>query len=167
MGRMHSKGKGMSASAIPYSRNAPSWFKLTPDAVVEQIIKYARKGLTPSQIGVLLRDSHGVSQVKVATGNKILRILKSNERPCPRDSRGSLPPYQEGCVCAKAPRQEPKGRRLQVPTHSHRVSNPPTCPILQVCWCSAPHLEVRVRHCFRSCQLECLVVVLYIKMKMH
>ncbi|KAG5362167.1 40S ribosomal protein [Yarrowia sp. C11] len=78
MGRMHSKGKGMSASAIPYSRNAPSWFKLTPDDVVEQIIKYARKGLTPSQIGVLLRDSHGVSQVKVATGNKILRILKSN-----------------------------------------------------------------------------------------
>lgn len=68
----------MSASALPYSRNAPSWFKLTPDAVVEQIIKYARKGLTPSQIGVLLRDSHGVSQVKVATGNKILRILKSN-----------------------------------------------------------------------------------------
>lgn len=78
MGRMHSKGKGMSASAIPYSRRSPAWFKLTPESVVEQIIKYARKGLSPSQIGVVLRDSHGVSQVKVATGNKILRILKSN-----------------------------------------------------------------------------------------
>lgn len=78
MGRLHSKGKGISSSATPYSRQAPSWLKLTPDSVVEQIIKNARKGLTPSQIGVILRDSHGVSQVKVVTGNKILRILKSN-----------------------------------------------------------------------------------------
>jgi len=28
-------------------------------------------------IGVILRDSHGVSQVKIVTGNKILRILKA------------------------------------------------------------------------------------------
>ncbi|AET41133.1 40S ribosomal protein uS15 Ecym_7295 [Eremothecium cymbalariae DBVPG len=76
MGRMHSKG--MSSSAIPYSRNAPAWFKGSANSVVEQIIKYARKGLTPSQIGVLLRDAHGVTQAKVVTGNKILRVLKSN-----------------------------------------------------------------------------------------
>ena len=37
----------------------------------------AKKGVTPSQIGVLLRDSHGVAQVRSVTGNKILRILKS------------------------------------------------------------------------------------------
>jgi len=78
MGRMHSTGKGMSDSAIPYSRKTPSWFKLSTEEVEEQIIKYARKGLTPSAIGVVLRDSHGVPQVKFATGNKILRILKSN-----------------------------------------------------------------------------------------
>ncbi|KAI7796016.1 multidrug and toxin extrusion protein 1 [Triplophysa rosa] len=39
--------------------------------------KLAKKGLTPSQIGVILRDSHGVSPVRFVTGNKILRILKS------------------------------------------------------------------------------------------
>ncbi|CAH6723439.1 40S ribosomal protein S13 [[Candida] jaroonii] len=78
MGRMHSSGKGMSSSATPYSRNVPSWFKLSADEVVEQAIKYARKGLTPSQIGVLLRDAHGVTSSKVVTGNKVLRILKSN-----------------------------------------------------------------------------------------
>ena len=27
-------------------------------------------------LGVILRDSHGISQVKIVTGNKILRILK-------------------------------------------------------------------------------------------
>lgn len=78
MGRMHSSGKGISASAIPYSRKTPSWFNSTPEEVKEQIIKYARKGLTPAAIGTVLRDSHGVPQVKVATGNKILRILKSS-----------------------------------------------------------------------------------------
>jgi len=37
----------------------------------------AKKGLTPSQIGVMLRDSYGVAQVRFVTGNKILRILKA------------------------------------------------------------------------------------------
>ncbi|KAF3162653.1 ribosomal 40S subunit protein S13 [Orbilia javanica] len=78
MGRLHSKGKGISSSAIPYSRTAPTWFKTAPDQIIDQICKLARKGATPSQIGVVLRDSHGVAQVKVVTGNKILRILKSN-----------------------------------------------------------------------------------------
>jgi len=78
MGRLHSKGKGISSSTIPYTRSAPAWLKTTPDQVVDQICKLARKGATPSQIGVVLRDSHGVAQVKVVTGNKILRILKSN-----------------------------------------------------------------------------------------
>ncbi|KAF5700406.1 pre-mRNA splicing factor [Fusarium globosum] len=78
MGRLHSKGKGISASALPYSRSAPAWLKTTPEQVVEQIAKLARKGATPSQIGVVLRDSHGIAQVKLVTGNRILRILKSN-----------------------------------------------------------------------------------------
>ncbi|KAK9447607.1 40S ribosomal protein uS15 [Limtongia smithiae] len=78
MGRMHSKGKGISSSATPYSRHPPSWMKLTPEDIVDLIVKNARKGLSPSQIGVVLRDSHGVPQIKVVTGNKILRILKSN-----------------------------------------------------------------------------------------
>ncbi len=68
MGRLHSKGKGISSSATPYSRNPPAWLKTTPEQVVEQICKLAKKGATPSQIGVVLRDSHGVAQVKVVTG---------------------------------------------------------------------------------------------------
>ncbi|KAI1470202.1 40S ribosomal protein S13 [Daldinia caldariorum] len=78
MGRLHSKGKGISASALPYSRNPPAWLKTTPSQVEEQICRLARKGATPSQIGVVLRDSHGIAQVRFVTGNKILRILKSN-----------------------------------------------------------------------------------------
>jgi hypothetical protein len=68
MGRLHSNGKGISASAIPYSRTPPAWLKTTPEQVVDQICKLAKKGATPSQIGVVLRDSHGIAQVKVVTG---------------------------------------------------------------------------------------------------
>jgi hypothetical protein len=64
MGRLHSNGKGISASAIPYSRNPPAWLKTTPEQVVEQIQKLAKKGATPSQIGEILRDSHGIAQTK-------------------------------------------------------------------------------------------------------
>ncbi|MCO5552377.1 hypothetical protein L7F22_005888 [Adiantum nelumboides] len=77
MGRMHSKGKGISSSALPYRRTPPSWLKTTPEEVCNQIFKLARKGLTPSQIGVQLRDSQGIAQLRFVTGNKILRILKS------------------------------------------------------------------------------------------
>lgn len=46
--------------------------------VEENISKFAKKGLTPSQIGVILREFHGIAQVKNITGSKILRILKAN-----------------------------------------------------------------------------------------
>mmetsp|Transcript_12259 Transcript_12259/g.18308 ORF Transcript_12259/g.18308 Transcript_12259/m.18308 type:complete len:152 (+) Transcript_12259:54-509(+) len=78
MGRMHGKGRGISQSVIPYNRNAPNWLKLTPNQVEERVCKLARKGLTPAQIGIYLRDNFGVGQVKNVTGKKVLRILKSN-----------------------------------------------------------------------------------------
>jgi len=77
MGRMHAPGKGISQSALPYRRSLPTWLKLSSEDVKEQIYKLAKKGLTPSQIGVILRDSHGVAQVKFVTGTKVLRILKA------------------------------------------------------------------------------------------
>uniref|UniRef100_H2YQQ6 Small ribosomal subunit protein uS15 n=1 Tax=Ciona savignyi TaxID=51511 RepID=H2YQQ6_CIOSA len=77
MGRMHAPGKGLSASALPYRRSVPTWLKLGADDVREQIYKLAKKGLRPSQIGVILRDSHGVAQVRFVTGNQVLRVLKA------------------------------------------------------------------------------------------
>ncbi|CAD5192312.1 unnamed protein product [Musa acuminata subsp. malaccensis] len=78
MGRMHSRGKGISSSALPYKRTPPSWLKISAADVEDNICKFARKGLSPSQIGVVLRDSHGIAQVKSITGSKILRILKAH-----------------------------------------------------------------------------------------
>ncbi|CAG9807911.1 unnamed protein product, partial [Chironomus riparius] len=77
MGRMHAPGKGISQSALPYRRSVPSWLKLNAEDVKEQIKKLGKKGMTPSQIGIILRDSHGVAQVRFVNGNKILRIMKA------------------------------------------------------------------------------------------
>merc|ERR1711985_58656 len=78
MGRMHAPGKGISKSARPYKRSPPSWLKISAADVEENICKLAKKGLTPSQIGVILRDSNGIAQVKSVTGQKIVRLLKAN-----------------------------------------------------------------------------------------
>src|SRR4051794_25754550 len=86
MGRLHSNGKGISASAIPYSRTPPAWLKTTPEQVVDQICKLAKKGATPSQIGVVLRDSHGVAQVKLVTGMR----HPSNARQLPESQDEAL-----------------------------------------------------------------------------
>ncbi|KAI7829059.1 40S ribosomal protein S13 [Kickxella alabastrina] len=74
MGRMYTSGKGISKSAAPYRRTPASWVKATPEDVCEQICKLARKGTTPSQIGVILR----CPPVNAITGTKVVRILRAN-----------------------------------------------------------------------------------------
>jgi len=78
MGRMHAPGKGISRSSQPYKRAPPTWFKTAPEEVIDNICKLAKKGLTPSQIGVVLRDSQGVGKVKFVTGSRIVRILRAH-----------------------------------------------------------------------------------------
>merc|ERR1712013_368973 len=75
---MYSKGKGIARRCLPYRKAAPSWVQISSNDLVEQIYKLAKKGSSPSQIGVTLRDCHGIPQVKGITGNKILRILKKS-----------------------------------------------------------------------------------------
>merc|ERR1712048_100015 len=74
MGKM--LGSGISGSALPFRRKAPAWATMAPSNVSEMIVKNAKKGLTPSQIGVLMRDVYGIPQVRFLTGKKVLRIIK-------------------------------------------------------------------------------------------
>ena len=75
---MHTPGKGISRSARPYKRTPPSWLKISTSDVEEHVCKLAKKGLTPSQIGVILRDSNGIASISAVTGSKVVRILKAN-----------------------------------------------------------------------------------------
>ncbi|KAG8348854.1 40S ribosomal protein S13 [Trypanosoma vivax] len=78
MVRMYGNGRGKSSSALPYQRTPPSWLKCTSREVIDAVCKLAKKGFSPSRIGMQLRDSMGIAQVKNVTGRKILRILKHN-----------------------------------------------------------------------------------------
>jgi hypothetical protein len=55
---------------------------------------------------------------------------------------GMLTMCYPGCRRPKAPREEPQGQGRKVPSHSHRIENPPSQQILQDCRCLAADLEI-------------------------
>merc|ERR1719487_1514148 len=73
---MHSKGKGYFPQMSSIQKNTTSWAQVSGADLTEQIVRMAKRGSSPSQIGVILRDQYGVPQVNHITGQKILRILK-------------------------------------------------------------------------------------------
>ena len=58
MGRIQSKGKGkgISSTITPFKRRCAKWVTHSPRQITELIVTMSKKGLTPSQIGVAIRD---------------------------------------------------------------------------------------------------------------
>jgi len=79
MARMHSRKKGKSRSTKPSKKTVPVWLPYKAKEVELLVIKYGREGIPPSQIGLKLRDSHGIPDVKTITGKSITQILKEKE----------------------------------------------------------------------------------------
>ena len=80
MGRIQSKGKGkgISSTVTPFKRRCARWVAHTPRSISELIVTMAKKGMSPSQIGVAIRDREAVPSIKLLTGQKIVRLLKKN-----------------------------------------------------------------------------------------
>ena len=80
MGRIQSKGKGkgISSTVTPFKRRCARWVAHTPKSISELIVTMAKKGMSPSQIGVAIRDKEAVPSIKLLTGQKIVRLLKKN-----------------------------------------------------------------------------------------
>lgn len=79
MARMHSGKKGKSGSTKPSKKEKPSWLNYKPKEVEMLVVKYAKEGMSPSQIGIQLRDQYGIPDVKTVTGSKITEILEEKE----------------------------------------------------------------------------------------
>ncbi|MCD4760075.1 30S ribosomal protein S15 [archaeon] len=79
MARMHSRKKGKSGSSKPQERKKPSWVKYTAKEVEALVIKLAKQEKRASEIGLILRDSYGIPDVKVITKKKITQILEANK----------------------------------------------------------------------------------------
>jgi small subunit ribosomal protein S15 len=78
MGRMHTHRHGKSHSIRPATLRAPSWITLSPAEIEELVIKYSKDGLTPSQIGIKLRDQHSIPLIKTITKKSMDQILEEN-----------------------------------------------------------------------------------------
>ena len=75
MSRRYSRKKGKSGSSKPLKASKPSWLRLKPKEIEMLILKLAKEGKTASQIGMVLRDLHGVPSVKDIMEKSITIIL--------------------------------------------------------------------------------------------
>ncbi|MEM3373906.1 MAG: 30S ribosomal protein S15 [Candidatus Woesearchaeota archaeon] len=79
MARMHSRRKGKSGSKKPSKKSTYSWMSYKPKEIEMLIIKLAKEGNTPSKIGLILRDTYGIPDVKAILKKNISDILEKKE----------------------------------------------------------------------------------------
>ena len=79
MGRLHTHNHGKSHSIRPIELKKPDWIKMEPKEIEELIIKYAKDGMTSSQIGINLRDQHAIPLVKPIINKRISEVLTENK----------------------------------------------------------------------------------------
>jgi len=79
MGRMHTHRHGKSHSIRPSTPRVPSWVTQSPAEIEELVVKYTKDGLTPSQIGIKLRDQHAIPLIKIITKKSMGQILEEHD----------------------------------------------------------------------------------------
>ena len=78
MARVHARRRGSSRSRAPAREEAPEWQPIEKKEIIDIIVKLAKDGKTGAYIGLVLRDQHGVPNVKLATGLSMSEILTAN-----------------------------------------------------------------------------------------
>jgi small subunit ribosomal protein S15 len=83
--KMPKQEKGMSHQTRPVTKRPPTWCRYTAEEVEALILKLSKEGYSPSGIGIILRDQHGIPLAKPITGKSVTQILKE------RNMYSSLP----------------------------------------------------------------------------
>ncbi len=60
--------------------NKPDWVEYSTEEIEELILKLTKEGNSTSKIGIILRDQHGIPNVKAVTGKKITQILADHDQ---------------------------------------------------------------------------------------
>jgi small subunit ribosomal protein S15 len=79
MARIHAHTRGKSHSTRPASPSPPTWSDMTSDDVSSLVISLSKEGLSPSEIGLNLRDYHAIPLVKPITGKTITQLLSDGD----------------------------------------------------------------------------------------
>lgn len=61
------------------SKFVPHWLNYTPEEVEKMIVNKYQRGLTKSQIGLVLRDQYGIPSIKDLTKKNVGTILDERE----------------------------------------------------------------------------------------
>ena len=69
---------GRSGSTRPVSKATPSWVSYTQEEVEQLVIELAKRGFSPSMIGIILRDQYGIPLVKPILGKSITEVLQEH-----------------------------------------------------------------------------------------
>lgn len=87
MARIHSHRRGKSHSTRPSSKRSPAWVNYSQDEITAQIGKLTKEGLSPSEIGMRLRDDFGIPSIKTFLGKSVKEVLAEDKtkRPLPED----------------------------------------------------------------------------------
>jgi len=79
MARIYSRCRGKAGSKKPADRTPSSWMTYQAAEIELLVMKLAKEGKPPSQIGLLLRDRYGIPDVRAVTKKTITQILKDKK----------------------------------------------------------------------------------------
>jgi small subunit ribosomal protein S13e len=60
-------------------KEKPDWLKMKSSDVESLIVQLGQEGKSPSQIGIILRDAHGIPKVELITKKRIKEVLLENK----------------------------------------------------------------------------------------
>ena len=79
MATRYGGGHGKSGSKKPYGKTSYSWLGYKSKEVELLIVRMAKEGKSPSQIGLILRDSYGIPDARVVIKKRISEFLQSKK----------------------------------------------------------------------------------------
>ena len=75
MARIHVHTHGKSHSTRPTSKGPAPWLSHSRDQISSLAVELAKEGLSPSEIGIRLRDLHGIPLIKPVLGKSLTSVL--------------------------------------------------------------------------------------------
>ena len=75
---MHARRRGIASSVRPFRTEAPEWSNTDAKEIEAKVVELRKTGKTCAQIGLVLRDKHGVPSVKLATAKMTMNSQPGN-----------------------------------------------------------------------------------------
>lgn len=79
MARIHVHTHGKSHSTRPTSKGPALWVNQNRDQISALVVDLAKEGLSPSEIGLRLRDAYGIPLVKPILGKSVTNVLADSD----------------------------------------------------------------------------------------